>query len=192
MTDDAVLAYHTALEFHGKAYSVHERFLYLSEHAQRSIIFRGRVIRGVLVPKSVRQSERPFLGVADSERGGLRLRVTTLERTLVDILDRPDLGGGWEEIWRSLESIEFFDLDAVVDYALLLNIATTTAKVGFYLEQHKETLMVEERHLQRLRARRPQKPHYMVRGQRASGRLDAEWNLIVPHEIRERTWQEVI
>ena len=30
MTKDAVLAYHTAMEFHGKAYSVYEHFVYLS------------------------------------------------------------------------------------------------------------------------------------------------------------------
>jgi hypothetical protein len=49
----------------------------------------------------------------------MELRVAGLERTLVDVLDRPDLSGSWEEIWRSLESVEFFDLDKVVEYALL-------------------------------------------------------------------------
>lgn len=63
---------------------------------------------------------------------GVDLRVTSLERTLVDVLDRPDLSGSWEEIWRSLESIEFFDLDQVITYALLLGNATTAAKVGFF------------------------------------------------------------
>ena len=87
----------------------------------------------------------------------MRLRVTNLERTLVDVLDRPGLSGSWEEIWRSLESVEFFDLDKVVEYALLLGNATTAAKVGFFLEQHRETLMVEDRHLKELQvpARQP-------------------------------------
>jgi hypothetical protein len=44
---------------------------------------------------------------------------------LVDVLDRPDLSGGWEEIWRSLETIEYFDLDEIVAYARLLDNATT-------------------------------------------------------------------
>jgi hypothetical protein len=75
------------------------------------------------------------------------VRATTLERTLVDVLDAPRHGGGWEEIWRSLESVVFFDLDTVADYALKLRSATTAARVGFYLEQHREALMVEEKHL---------------------------------------------
>ena len=75
--------------------------------------------------------------VTKGERAGVDVRVTSLERTLVDLLDRPDLGGGWEEIWRSLESVEFYDLDRIVEYVTLLENSTTTAKVGFFqtLEQ---------------------------------------------------------
>jgi predicted transcriptional regulator of viral defense system len=115
-----------------------------------------------------------------------------LERTLVDVLDRPDLSGSWEEIWRSLEGIEFFDLDQVVEYALLLDNATTIAKVGFYLEQHRESLMVEEGHLNPLRDRRPRQPHYLDSSNRRSGKLVANWNLVVPVAVFERTWGEVL
>ncbi|MBZ0070117.1 MAG: hypothetical protein K8I04_00080 [Gammaproteobacteria bacterium] len=95
------------------------------------------------------------------------------------------------EIWRSLEMVEFFDLDVVIKYTLLLENATTAAKVGFFLEQHKEALMVEVSHLESLRAYRPRKPHYLVRGYRG-GRLVSEWNLVVPLEVLERSWQEVV
>jgi len=115
-----------------------------------------------------------------------------LERTLVDVLDRPDLSGGWEEIWRSLESIEFFDLDSVVEYALLLRNATTAAKVGFFLDQHREPLMVEDRHLNSLHHLRPQQPHYLERTRRKSGRLVSEWNLVIPTEVLDRAWGDVL
>ena len=49
---------------------------------------------------------------------------------------------------------------AVADYALLLGNSTTTAKVSFFLEQHRDAPAVEDRHLQRLRAHRPRQPHY--------------------------------
>ncbi len=121
----------------------------------------------------------------------MQLRVTTLERTLVDVLDRPDLSGSFEEIWRSLESVEFFDLDRVVEYALLLGNATTIAKVGFFLEQHRGPLMVQPHHLKALQDMRPRQPHYLDRAKRTSGRLITEWNLVVPKEVQERTWEEV-
>jgi predicted transcriptional regulator of viral defense system len=191
MTDDAVLAYHTALEFHGKAYSAYERFFYLTERRSLPLTFRSHQFHSVLLPKSLRTKRQASYGVDIRERIGVPVRVTSLERTLVDVLDRPDLGGGWEEIWRSLELVEFFDLDKAIEYALLLGNRTTVAKVGFYLEQHREALMVEDTHLQRLRNHRPRKPHYMVRGSRKPGHLVASWNLVIPNEILERSWAEV-
>lgn len=98
------------------------------------------------------------------DRAGLSVRVTSLEHTLVDVLDRPDLGGGWEEIRRSLEMVEFFDLDVVIEYTLLRESATTAAKVGLFLEQHQEALMVERSHLESLPALRPCMPHYLEIG----------------------------
>ncbi len=111
---------------------------------------------------------------------------------MVDVLNRPALSGGWEEIWRSLESVEFFDLDKVVEYALLLGNATTAAKVGFFLEQHREPLMVEEKHLKPLHDLLPKQPHYLDRDKRKSGRLASKWNLVVPRELFERTWTDVL
>jgi predicted transcriptional regulator of viral defense system len=190
LTKDAILAYHTALAFHGKAHSVSEQFLYLTDRQQRPTTFRNYRFRAVLVPRALRRKRKETTGVKVLERSGEDIRVTSLERTLVDVLDRPDLGGGWEELWRSLESIEFFDLEQVVRYALLLDNATTTAKVGFFLDQHRQSLMVEDSHLQRLRRCRPKAPHYIERNSRTQGKLVPAWNLIVPEAILKRSWQE--
>ena len=128
----------------------------------------------------------------EAERAGVPVRVTSLERTLVDAVDRPDLAGGWEEVWRSLASIEFLDVDRVVAYALQLDNATTIARVGFVLSQHRDTWMITDRQLQPLRDRRPKRPHYLDRSRRESGRLVKDWNLVVPPDVLDRTWGEVL
>jgi predicted transcriptional regulator of viral defense system len=192
MTPDAVLAYHTALEFYGKAYSVFNRFLYFSNRFSVPVHFRNYEFRCVLTPRKLKAKGRTDFGVKESEHSGISLRVTSFERTLVDVLDRPDLSGGWEEIWRSLELVEFFDLDVVVEYAVLLGNATTAAKVGFFLEQHRDSLMVEDAYLKRLQDLRPRHPSYMDYNQRKSGRLVSGWNLVVPKEVYARSWEEVL
>ena len=191
LTPDAVLSHHTALEFHGRAYSVWQHLTYLASRPLELLTFRSHIFRGGRFPEALLRCGMEHVGVVTGERAGMSLRVTSLERTLVDVLDRPDYSGGWEEVWRSLESVEFFDLEKVVEYALLLGNATTASKVGFFLEQHLETLMVEERHLKELRRRRPRQPHYLDRNKRGSGSLVAEWNLVVPVEVIERSWAEV-
>ncbi|MCJ7473241.1 MAG: transcriptional regulator, partial [Actinobacteria bacterium] len=103
-----------------------------------------------------------------------------------------NLTGSWEEIWRSLESIEFFDLDQVISYVLLLENATTAAKVGFFLEQHKKTLMVEDTYLYSLLKLRPRQPHYLIRGKRKGCKWIKDWNLMVPVEILNKSWGDVL
>ncbi|MBI4699033.1 MAG: transcriptional regulator [Nitrospirae bacterium] len=191
LTNDAILAYHTALELYGKAYSVRENVTYLTGKRSRPLSFQGCIFKAVSFPKALKKKHYENFGVTKIERAGVDVRVTGYERTLVDVLDRPELAGGWEEIWRSLESVEFFDLDRVVEYTLLLDNSTTAAKVGFYLEQHRDALMVNKIHLDKLKLIRPQVPHYMVREGRKSGRLVKEWNLVVPAQILERSWEEI-
>jgi hypothetical protein len=53
-------------------------------------------------------------------------------------------------------------------------------------------LMVEDRHLKELHDLRPRQPHYLDRARRASGRLVSQWNLVVPSEVLERAWGEVL
>lgn len=191
LSPDAVLAYHTALEFHGKAYSVYTRMHYIATNKSLPLKFRAHEFRRAPVPHLLQKKGKEMFGVANYKRSGVELRVTTLERTFVDVLDRPDLTGSWEEIWRSLESIEFFDLEQIVQYVLLLENATTAAKAGFFLEQHKETLMVDDAHLNPLRTLRPRQPHYLERRKRKDCRWVKDWNLLVPEEILNRAWEEV-
>src|SRR6266496_1105269 len=88
------------------------------------------------------------------------------------------------------DRVEFFDLDAVVTYAVKLGSALTVARVGFFLEQHREPLMVEEHHLEALRTHAPRQPTYLDR-RRQSGRLVSRWNLVVPERVLSRAWGEV-
>ena len=134
LTPDAVLSHHTALEFHGRAYSVWSHLIYSASRPVGPLTFRSQVFRGAKFPEALLRSGTKHFGVLTSERSGVAVRVTSLERTLVDVLHRPDLSGGWEEIWRSLESVEFFNVDQVVEYALLLGNATTAAKVGLFFD----------------------------------------------------------
>jgi predicted transcriptional regulator of viral defense system len=190
LADDATLAYHAALQFRGKTYSVWHRFTVLTSIRIRPLHFRGDDFVGARPPRSLYGLAEHGGGVVSEPHAGGVVRVTSFERTLVDILDRPDLGGGWEEVWRSLETVEFFDLDAVVSHALRRSSALLAARVGYFLDEHRDALFVEDRHLEPLRERAPRRPVYLDRS-REPGRLVKSWNLIVPARVRERTWEEV-
>lgn len=115
------------------------------------------------------------------ERDGLELRVTSLERTAVDVLDRPDLAGGVEEVWRSLAGLPAIDPVALLDYVLTLQSARVAARVGFFLESRREDLAVPASTLAALQDLLPQ---HLVHMERAlGGRLNRRWRVIVPSEL---------
>lgn len=192
LTPDSVLSHHTALEFHGKAYSLFTHIIYSASRPLGSLSFQSYTFRGTKFPHALETQGKTHTNVLIAERAGIIVRVSNLERTLVETLDRPDLSGSWEEIWRSLESVEYFNLDKVVEYTLLLKNATTAARVGFFLDQHRTQLMVEDWQLKELYDMRPRQVHYLDRSRKKTGRLVPKWNLVVPVEVIERSWAEVI
>lgn len=189
MTPDAIISYHTAMEFHAIAYSVgsivyfnsKERIGYLDcEYGQYQ-----QVTHPVsLIPNDV------FIETNFHDRMGMDIRVTTVERTLVDCLSRSELSGGWEEIWRSFESINFLDIERAINYALKLNNATTIAKLGFFLEQHQAQFSVKEEQLNRLVQHKPKSRHYLEKSYNGPVKNLQRWNLIVPLAVINKHWEE--
>ncbi|MGH9316311.1 MAG: type IV toxin-antitoxin system AbiEi family antitoxin domain-containing protein [Thermoanaerobaculia bacterium] len=189
LAPDAVLGYHTALEAHGYAQSVYERLYFLTRRKTKPLTFRGRRFMPVAVPLALQRKGMADVSTTELERRGLPCRVTSLERTAVDVLDRPDLAGGLEEVWRSLGGIPLLDLSEVLRYVRLRARATLAAKVGLFLDQHREQFSVPANALDALRALRPRRPHYMDRS--GQGRLVASWNLMAPPPLVEGEWEAV-
>ncbi|WP_243329272.1 type IV toxin-antitoxin system AbiEi family antitoxin domain-containing protein [Mesoterricola sediminis] len=184
---DGVLAYHSALELHGLAYSTFETIQVVTKRILRTWHFRGIDFRPIKAAQAL-GDEALTLGVQTMDRSGQDILVTTPERTFVDVLDRPDLGGGWEEIWRSLEGLSILSFGEVVAYVKRLANATTASRVGYFLEQHRDLLSVDETVLASLERLRPTGVHYM--DPREGGHLAQRWNLIVPDRVASRRWEE--
>lgn len=187
---DAAVSHHAALQFHGRSYSVWSRVTFLTTHATRGFGFGPVEYVPVRPPEPVAQLPDMGGGIERVPSGGGEVRVCTCERAMVDVLHSPALGGGWEEIFRSLAMVEFFDLDAVIGYALALDSAMTAARVGYFLSLHRERLFVEEDHLERLAAHAPKQARYLDTS-RDPGRLVHPWNLIVPEWVLDERWEEV-
>jgi hypothetical protein len=67
--------------------------------------------------------------------------------------------------------------------------ALTAARVGFFLEQHRQQWMVEDKHVERLLDAKPKQPLHWDR-RRKSGTLLTRWNLVVPDMVLHRLWEE--
>lgn len=188
LVPDSVVAYHSALELHGVASSVLHEIYYLTEHSSRPTEFAGLDYRAVAVPRALVERGAQMLGVTTVDRAGQSVRVTSLERTYVDVLDRLDLAGGWEEVVTSLGGLGYLDLRLVRDYCEALGNATTAAKAGLLLEHDRDSNGVDDATLAALAALAPSSPHYAFGSRGRAGRLMTRWNLVVPKELADRTW----
>jgi predicted transcriptional regulator of viral defense system len=179
LTGDAVISHVSALECLGLVGGAPSEAVYSAGRPLNPIVFQGRLFRGVKFPRSLVRGGQQLTQVATVERQGQKLRATTPERSLVDLIDRPDLAGGWGPTVKLLDQLTRLDLQAVVAYTRALANSTTAAKVGWYLTGRRHVFGDSERHLAALSALKPNQPHYLDRSRRRDGRLVADWNLIV-------------
>ena len=187
---DSILAYHTALELHGVAYSAFNQFNYLSKHKNKPFEFHGQWFQAVAHPTILQKKMRISFGVQIINRQGLDIQITDSARTFVDVLDRVELCGGWEEVCRSINNIAVLNCDEVIEYCLMLGNARLAAKVGYFLEQRQGAFAVNEAQLKRLLDAKPIIPQYVSKRGHEKFQLIKKWNLLIPVSVINKSWEE--
>lgn len=120
----AAVAYHAAMEYHGVAHQVFYELCVVS--ATRFTPFEFDGTRFVYVRNPLEE------GVMQPEFGG-GVRVTDLERTVLDCIDRIDLCGGVEELLHCLEAVAYVDETKLIRYLRLYGKASLFKKAGYVL-----------------------------------------------------------
>lgn len=189
LAPDAMLAFHTALDALGFGHSVFNTYYYLSKTYRRPVRFRGGQYRSVKLPPKLLNAGEQLFGTTKIERLGVKILTTDKERTLVEALEHPEYCGGFEETYRSLEKMPYIQPEVVFEYLDLREQKNLYARVGFFLEQHRQDFHVEEPFLQQLERKKPSQPVYWS-PRRKGGVLVKRWNLIVPEAVKERRWEE--
>ena len=113
-----VIAYHSALELHGCAYTEGHEMQVIAPGEPRLFEADGLACRFVRPPRGFSQPDAGESdGVTTIDRLGLMVKVTTLARTVADLFDRHDLAGGAEELFNSLDLVARIDASALVRHA---------------------------------------------------------------------------
>lgn len=190
LSDDAVIAFHSALDLLGFGHSLFNTYYYFSNLFHSKFSFRGNNFCSVINPRKLQHKSQQFFGTVKAERMGLKITVTGKERTLVDCLERPQYCGGFEEMYRSLEKIPYLQIDILLEYLELREQKKLSAITGFFLDQHRNDFLIEDSLLQQLERNIPAKPVYWNRS-RKGGIYVKRWNLIVPQKLIELNWEEI-
>jgi len=176
---DAVFAYHAALELLGVGHSAWNRSAVFTARRRASLSVGPSEIGFCEDPLPLRAAELRHLGTRKVERRGKILEVTGAERTLVEGLRRPALAGGLEELLESAGAFPTLDLELLHWVLERYDTARLWAATGWFLEQHQQAFSVPDAFVRDLELRRPHTTQYLERGQRG-GQLAPRWNLVLP------------
>lgn len=122
---DAYIAYHTALEYHGLA---HQFWYDVQVAAARPFVsFEHAECSFVSV------SSKTMYGI-DEPRFDRGVRVTNIERTIIDCISHMDLAGGAEEFKHCMEGVRTLRSSEVLNVLKAYNAPVVFQKVGCVLE----------------------------------------------------------
>ncbi len=191
ISPDSVLAYHSALELHGVAYSTFGKFTFKTQKKIKPFYFQNQLFQPSSIPTAIRAKENMSkAGVITMDRQGILIRITDIEHSFVDALDRIELCGGLEEVTRSLEAITALNSESVIEYARQFKSSVLAAKLGYFLEQRKDAFAVAENSLKLLLKMKPKSPQYLDVHQKRGCLYIKRWNLMVPEKIINRRFEE--
>lgn len=180
---DAVMVYHSALELHGLAHSPSRRVQFTATRSTPRFNYRDFEFRRYDLPRGVDPAGAVKSTLLVSRPGGI-VRVTTRERTLVDCLNRVDLSGGLEEVFRSLAALPYVDAGNVLAYLKELESPTAVARTGWLLEQRAREWYVSEDALEEMRSMLARGPYYLARSNEA-GTWVPSWRLYLPENAAD-------
>jgi predicted transcriptional regulator of viral defense system len=135
ITENAYISHHSALEFHGVGHQ-----LFFEVYVSSNLVFKPFEFDGI----SYKYSKSKTMEGVETYATNRGLRVTNLERTIIDCLNELDKAGGLEELLRNLSVITFLDAEKLMKYLKLYDIQFLFQKTGYILEYFRKELKLPD------------------------------------------------
>lgn len=183
--EDAVFAYHSALELHGLAHTLTKQIQFMTSKESATFQFEGAVFKGLSARTDV-------LSEALHARAFGSVYTTTREQTLVDSFTKLGLAGGIEEVVRSFAGLPYIDINAVLA-CLDYRPRSVAARVGWYLDMNRDRWQVSDKTLAAIEQTLPKKASYKLDPTyRKFEGYSAKWHLNLPASTAEiNDWMEM-
>ena len=164
------IAYHSAIEYYGFQNQVFNEIVYCGNKRINDFDFEN-ITYHYVQSKCDLQIEKKYDGV----------RVTSLERTIVDCIDQMDLAGGIEEIYRVLDSIHSINENKLIEILDDYQKKVLYQRTGFILENFKEQLNISDLTFHYLHSKIGNSKCYLNSSKKIDNLIyDKTWNICVP------------
>lgn len=170
MFDDCYVAYHSALEFHGFGHQAYTEVQLMSDTRHTGFLHDGLSYRFY---RSTIDS-----GVDTLHRTG-PVKVTSLERTVVDCLDRIDCAGGLEELFMCVGIIPYLSEGKLRVFLKEYDKKSLYQKAGFVLSITHGNQLPKE-FFEECLSHIPSRPLDLRENKKAKWKSDRKWKVLYP------------
>jgi len=162
-------SYNTALILHGLAQQfARNYFISTTKHIPK-VRYHENLICPIIL------TEKRFFGFEKKEYAKEEVMVSDLERTIVDVMDRPEYAGGYEEVLRCLLDVDKINWDKLLVYIKKMDEKILVNRVGYTCELLK--ISVPNSFMKKLRAMMSGNIYYFERNKK--GKFNERWKIIV-------------
>lgn len=176
ISDSSFVCYHSALEYYGIANQVFSNVLVGSLTKFNSFVFNDNEF----ICKHVKDIK--FVNNIVNEG----IRVSSLEKTIIDCVDNIDLAGGIEEVLNALEQIKYVNENKLLEILKDINKMFLYQKIGFLFELYNNQLDLSNEFFAECKSHTSKKVNYFMQYEFKDTELNEKWNLIVPKNIKSR------
>ena len=113
------------------------------------------------------------------------VRVTDVERTLLDCFDRIDRAGGIEELLHCMEGVVMLDEEKLTTYLATFNKAFLYQKTGYLLECIKKQAHISDSFLEYCREKGTKSVKWLTNNDESDTFVN-RWRLYVPQVLTEK------
>ncbi len=174
ITRTAYISHHSAFEYYGLANQVFYEVYVSSEtkfnHFEYDLVtykyVASRMEQGVVKAKNT-------TGV----------RITDLERTVIDSIRDFNKIGGFEELLNCLEGVHYLDETKLRRYLDIYNTQGLYQKVGYLLDHYQKDMQLSQAFVEYCKSKIGKSRRYLVSEAKENSYYNSEWELMVPEGL---------
>ena len=171
LRNDAYLSHHSALEYHGLSNQVFNEVYVSSKSRFNHFAFQG-VHYKYVAPKI-------NVGVITAKNTH-NVRLTNIERTLVDSIHQINKITGYEELDNAFEAVQHLNEDKLLEYLNAYDIQSLYQKTGYILEKYKDKFGLTDKFFDTCKSKMKQGVVYLVDGSDGDSKYNKNWQVMVP------------
>lgn len=178
ITSTAYISHHSAFEYYGLANQVFYE-VYVSSETRFNHFENDNVTY-----KYVASRMREGIVEAKNTTG---VRITDLERTVIDSIRDFNKIGGFEELLHCLEGVHYLNETKLKEYLEIYNTQGLYQRAGYLLEHYREEMQLSREFVEYCKSKTGNSRRYLISDANEKSYYESEWELMVPEGLFEIT-----